>query len=505
MSPAPGFPRLFALCLVPFALLATMNSAGYRFGASDQAFYAPAVLKAIDPALYPRDSSLIRSQARLTLVDDVVGPVLRRMSIPLPAAFAAMQAAALALLAAAGLLVAAVLYRTSWSGAALLAALTLRHAISQSGTNTLEGYFHPRQLAFALGAIAAAAYLRGQRALPIALVLAAGAFHPTTALWFLLWLGAALLVRDRHGRYLPTSTLAIGIAAAIAAGWALTAGPLQGRLTRMDAAWLATLASKDYLFPLEWPATTWAINLAYLPIVVLIYRSRRRAGVAVPAEAGLVAGCVLLVAVFLALLPFNAARVALAIQLQPARVFWLLDFFAVVYVVWGIAESAAAARSPARSSTSLRAGAVAALLTVASIARGAYVMFVEFPERRLVQASITDDDWGRAMAWARGSDRRSGWLAHPQHAVKYGTSLRVAGQRDVFVEAIKDGAVGMYDRAIALRTRDRVQALGDFETLSAARALTLAGEYDLDYLITEQTLELPEAFRSGTLRVYRLR
>ena len=64
-----------------------MNSAGYRFGASDQAFYAPAVLKAIDPALYPRDSALIRSQAHLTLVDDVLGPVLRTRSIPLPAAF----------------------------------------------------------------------------------------------------------------------------------------------------------------------------------------------------------------------------------------------------------------------------------------------------------------------------------------------------------------------------------------------------------------------------------
>ena len=34
----------------------TINSAGYRYGASDQAFYAPAILKRIDPSLYPRDS-----------------------------------------------------------------------------------------------------------------------------------------------------------------------------------------------------------------------------------------------------------------------------------------------------------------------------------------------------------------------------------------------------------------------------------------------------------------
>lgn len=497
MSLAPVFSwKLYVLGLLPFILLATMNSAGYRFGASDQAFYAPAVLKAIDPGLYPRDSALIRSQARLTLVDDVIGPVLRVLSIPLPAAFAALQIVTLSLLAAAAVAIAGTLYKTRWAAAALLAALTMRHAIAKSGTNTLEGYFHPRQLAFALGALAAASFLRGGLAAPVALVLAAGALHPTTALWFLLWLGAALLVRERQRPHALIAASALLVTAAIAAAWALTAGPLQGRLVRMDGEWLATLASRDYLFPLDWPAVTWAINLAYLPILVWIYRRRRRAGVALEAEAGLVAGCALLVLVFLALLPLHAARLALAIQLQPARIFWLLDFFAIAYTVWALAEG---------STPGVRARAVAAVLTVAAIARGTYAIFVEFPERRIARASIADDDWGRAMAWARSSDPRSGWLAHPEHALKYGTSLRVAGRRDVFVEAIKDGAVGMYDREVALRTRDRVQVLGDFETLSPARALTLAREYDLDYLITDQATDLPEAFRSGRLRIYRLR
>ena len=43
------------------------------------------------------------------------------------------------------------LYPNRWTVVALLAACTLRHAIAKSGTNTLEGYFHPRQLAFAFG------------------------------------------------------------------------------------------------------------------------------------------------------------------------------------------------------------------------------------------------------------------------------------------------------------------------------------------------------------------
>ena len=56
------------------------------------------------------------------------------------------------------------------------------------------------------------------------------------------------------------------------------------------------------------------------------------------------------------------------------------------------------------------------------------------------------------MAWARTTDSGSGWLADPLHAVVYGTSVRVAGERDVFVEAVKDAAIGMYDRDIAMRT-----------------------------------------------------
>ena len=152
-----------------------------------------------------------------------------------------------------------------------------------------------------------------------------------------------------------------------------------------------------------------------------------------------------------------------------------------------------------------RARTAAAIVIALSIVRGSYVMFVEFPERRIVQANVPDDDWGRAMAWARTTDPRRGWLADPSHAVRYGTSVRVAAHRDVFVEAIKDGAVGMYDRAVAMRTRDRVQEVGDFNALTPSRARALAEQYDLDYLVTEQDLELPVAFRSGPVRIYRLK
>lgn len=485
---------LLVVALLPFVLLATLNSGGYRYGASDQAFYAPAILEGVDASLFPRDSDLIRSQARLTLVDNVIGPLGRVTDVELPTLFAALQVVTLALLLLAALRIAMSFYKTSWASVALAAAVTLRHAITKSGTNTLEGYFHPRQVSFAIGALAITEFLRGRYGLMVLLVAAAGALHPTTALWFAIWLGVATFVAERR---LRAPVLAGAVCVALLGIAALVAGPLAGRLVRMDAEWLATLSTKDYLFPLRWPLTAWIVNLGYVPIIALIYRHRRAAGALLEREPALVVGCLSLVVVFLALLPFNAAGLALAIQLQPARIFWMLDFLAIIYVVWAVAEG--------RTPSVARARLAAVGMVVLSVVRGTYVMFVEFPDRRIAQIDVNRDDWGQAMTWARGTERSSGWLASPDHAARYGTSIRVAAERDVFVEAIKDGAVGMYDRAVALRTRDRVEELGDFPTLSPDHARALARKYDLDYLVTEQTLDLPEVFSAGKLKIYRLR
>ena len=138
-----------------------------------------------------------------------------------------------------------------------------------------------------------------------------------------------------------------------------------------------------------------------------------------------------------------------------------------------------------------------------SASRGVYVLVES--QRPAFQISIPDDDWGRTMAFARSTAKDSHWLAHPIHAALYGTSLRIAGERDVFVEGMKDVAIGMYDRNTAMRTAERLAALSDFDSLDAPEARVLATEYDLDYIVTESRLDLPIAFESGRLRVYYLR
>jgi hypothetical protein len=187
--------------------------------------------------------------------------------------------------------------------------------------------------------------------------------------------------------------------------------------------------------------------------------------------------------------------VALAVQAQTSRVFWLLDVFGTIYLVWWLAESA-----PSR-----RPQWVAIAILILSLGRGLYTCLVQFPDRPLFAVDIHHGDWRDAMAFAAASEPGSGWLADPIHAAKYGSSLRAAGRRDVLIEELKDRAIAMYDRRIALRIVDRERALAALAWNTPDGARALARRYGLDYLVVDRQLALPLVHRSGALFIYRLR
>jgi hypothetical protein len=506
-----------------FVLLATANSAGYRYGASDQAFYIPAVVRHLDPALFPADAPLIDSQARLTVIDEAIAAIVRLTRVPLPYLFLGLYLFTLVLFLSAAMRLARHVLTDSWSFVALGAALTLRHAIAKTGANTLEGYFHPRELAFALAVWAVVSWVERRSVWCVALLLLAGAVHSTTALWFVILLGVATVVRRRPSKAMVFAgaglvVLAIGV---------VSVGPLSGRLVVMDAAWLSVIAQKDYLFPLGWPLSAWLTNLVPVVVIAVCWRARVRRRLTFDGERALVAGAIALVVVFFAWLPFNAARVALAVQLQVSRLFWVLDFLATIYLVWALAEGGLTPNvhthpqngvrpqiyhrrvfwgsDPNQLAGFSRAGAVALVLIACSIARGVYSQAVQFPDRPLFAVEIGNADWRDAMTWAQSTPPDSAWLADPLHAARYGSSLRAAGRRDVFLEAIKDSAIAMYDRTIAMRVADRERALAEHAWDTADGAQALARAYHLDYLVIDSMLPLVEAHRSGSLHIYRLR
>ena len=482
-----------------FCVLAILNAGGYRYGVQDQSFYIPAVLQHLDPGLYERDAAVLGAQDLLFVFDDAIGHLARATGWSLPPIFFGLYLAGLALLGVSAAVTSWSLYRSGWAVAALTLGVTLRHQISMTGVNSLEGYLHPRMLAFAVGLTAVALFLRGRSRLALAVAAAAGCLHPTTALWFLILTGTAVAVADRPMR---RPLLLAALAGAPVALWAATPA-IGGSLVLMDEAWLSVLTQKFYLFSTDWSWTAWLANLGTAAVIGGVYAHRRARGLVSPAETGLVAGCGALLLVFVASLPLVGMRAALAVQLQTGRIFWVLDVMAIAALAWLLTESDIWVKrgwSPA-----IARRAVVALVAIASVARGGYVSFIEHPERPLVSIGPADTDWTRLMAWVARTPPGTHLLADPAHAWRHGTSVRVTGRRDLFLEEVKDPAMAIYSRTVAQRVLERVRDLDRFDSLTADRALALADKYDLHFLVADRPFDLPLAHQVGPFRAYALR
>lgn len=475
-----------------FVALAAANSGGYRFGVSDQAYYVPAIEHQLDDELFPRDGSLLDAQSHLMTSDELVAGVVQTTDASLPAVAAGFYLLSLLVCLGAAVAFTRGLHFSWWAVAAFGILLTLRHRITKTGANSLEGYMHPRQLAFGLGVAALACVVR-QRLLPAtACVALAGLLHPTTALWFGLVVAVAAFVQR------PAWRSRLAVAAALAAAlsiWALTYGPMAARMVTMDADWLHVLAEKDYLFPTDWPLDAWLINLAYPVVIWFSWRARQTRGLAVAGESAVVWGCMMLTALFLVSVPLTAMDLALAVQLQITRVFWVMDFVALAFIAWWLTRHGRVAM------------AVVAVLVLASAGRGYYLLEVLQPERQLARVELPATSWIDAMTWLKAQPADWHVLADPGHAWKYGVSVRLAASKDTVLESVKDSAISLYDRDIATRVALRTRDLVDFDRLTVTRARALDATYDLDVLVVERDhlLDLPVLYRNDQFVIYDLR
>lgn len=488
-------PLALALAAALFVAIATANSGGYRYGVSDQAFYQPAIAMSVDPALFPRDRVVLLPQMRLWIGDTLIAAVARMTGVTLPSLFLTLYLTTLVALFAGGTALARSLGASWWTMAAFVVLLALRHRIAKTGANSLEGYMHPRMLAFAVGLVAFAAIARGQRAWALVWAAASMVVHTTTGLWF--GVVAAASIAWTLPRVYALSTA--GAAAAIAVTLAVV-GPFAGRLTTMDSAWLAVLDDKDYLFAAGWPLYAWAINLAYVAVIVFAYRRRRTIGVATPGEGPLVAGLLALVAVFVVSVPLTELRLALAVQMQVTRVFWLLDAVAFFYLAWWLMDVLA------RPWPAAARAAVVAALAIAASARGFYVVHVA-GQRPLFEVGVPKTPWTDAMSWLATQPPSWHVLADPQHVFRYGPSVRLAAAHDTLLEVNKDAALAIYDRGVAMRVAERRHALERFDVATTADISALGKTYDLDVFVdrANRTFPLPILYRNDDFIVYSLR
>ena len=478
-----------------FALAATANSGGYRYGVSDQAFYVPAIAMTLDSTLFPRDAEVLAPQVRMWPGRYLFATAARAFSLDLPVLFAVAYVLTLAILYGAGIQLGRALGLSWWATAALLAFFTLRHQIARTGANSLEGYMHPRMLAFACGLTGLAWLVRGRLLLAWTAVAVTALIHPTTAIWFgaLVAVGTAVAPGPASIAARVTGATVAAIAAAV-----VMIGVMRPDFGVMDAAWRQALQEKTYLFATEWPASAWLLNLAYPLVIGLIYRRRRRTGLAAPAEAALVAGVFALVAAFLVSTALTAAGITAVVQLQVSRVFWLLDALAAAYFAWWLVDDLAAPRRYLQI-------AVVATLALLSAGRGYYLLGNQ-TDRPIARVGLPPGGWSDAMMWLR--NRPEPWLvmADPAHGWLYGSSVRVAAFKDTWLELSKDSAMGLYDRRAAIRAAERRAAIPEPWVTDAA-VDALDARYGLDVFVLDAAIPLnrPVLYRNPDFVIYDLR
>jgi hypothetical protein len=147
-------------------------------------------------------------------------------------------------------------------------------------------------------------------------------------------------------------------------------------------------------------------------------------------------------------------------------------------------------------------------LVAAAAARGYYVLVID-AGRPLVAWTLPADDWTAAMTFLRTRPVTTLVLADPGHAWLYGSSVRVAAWRDTVIEQVKDSAMTIYDRPMAMRMGERARELQGFEDFTEAQFVAAGARYDADVLVIEnendRRLSLPVLYENARFVIYTLR
>ena len=137
---------LFALSLVGLGIH------GYHLGIEDQAIYLPAILKHLDPALFPHDAYFFEAQTGPMLLDDFVAWFIRLTHVPVDWALLIFHILSIFLLLLACYRIARRCFEApeaTWAGVGLITGL-LTLPIAGTAQYMVDQYLHPRAVATAL-------------------------------------------------------------------------------------------------------------------------------------------------------------------------------------------------------------------------------------------------------------------------------------------------------------------------------------------------------------------
>ena len=452
-----------------YLLLAVFTAAaiavqGYHPAVEDAEIYAPGILKALRPSLFPYNSQFFQSHASMTIFPNLVAGSIRLTHLPPGWAFFAWQIITSFLLLWACLRIARLCFAedfAAWCGVALTASL---FALPVAGTALLivDPYLTTRSFSTPCALLAIACVLERRYFSAIVVILFTAAIHPLMAVYAATFLAVLITLK-----FFPSS---IRIPE-----WIPDLSP--ALFPPVTSQYHAILQTRRYFFLSNWAWYEWLGLLA--PFAVLLAFVRLAGRYCLGPMRLLCRSLVIYGVLFMGLAVFIARQENLA-EIQPLR------FLHLLYVMMFLFAGGLIGKFLLKKSSWRWA-----LLFVPLCAGMAY------SQDRLTPASQhfevpgrpSRNAWVQAFKWVRHNTPENAYFVlDPRYMALPGEDqhgFRALAQRSALADAVKDsGAASMFP-ALASRWTEQVNAQKGWEAFRREDFLRLKKDYGVDWVVVQ--------------------
>lgn len=501
-----GYPLVAGLGLLT-ALTVGVN--GYHLGIEDQAIYLPAVLKHLDPSLYPFDHAFFDAQTRPTLIDELVAGIVRFGHLPLEWVLFVLHLLSIWLL----LFGASRVIRRCfdlpaavWGGLGLLGGLLLL-PIAGTSQYIADQYLHPRTLATGLILFPVADLLPGRSQLR----------GKKAVLWCLLWFVPAVVLQ------LQMAIFGLGFLLCLLMPWerwipamkppllmAIPFGAIQLLFERGSPAWQEAARTRNQHYLVRWTWYEWLGITAPMLVFwlwVKIGDKQKNEAMSWFCRRISVYGTLVLVIGTALILPPAFERIT---PVQPMRMFTFIYLY-MLLIGGGLLGQYVLRKVVWRW----------LVLFVPMAASMYHVNRQQFSSTAHIEwpGTYTSNDWEQAFLWIRQNTPKDAYfVVNPHYLRNPGEQFRgfrAWAWRSNMADWEKDAAVASLVPSIAPRWQKEMHARDGWQNFGAADFARLQREYGVTWAILENrffaengrimpdNMECP--YQNGSLSVCRIR
>ena len=468
---------------------------GYHPAAEDAEIYNPAILKMLNPSLYPFGAEFFSSHARLSLYSSLMGVTCRifNSSLDFTLLFWHFISIFLLLLACWG--VSTELFespRARWAGVVLVAAV-LTIPVAGTALYLMDQYANPRELALFAGVFAISAVLKKQYAGVVLWITFGALMHPLMSVFSL-----SLIAVITWPRVLQrVASLPKYVAQAT---WLL---PLGLSFAYPSQAYRDVVQNRYYFFILRWRWFEWLGILAPLFMLWWFSRLARKCGITrvdLLCRALVVYELIYFALAFLMTIPTRLVALARYQPMRSLQILYVLFFL----IMGGLVGQFALQNRPWRW----------LVLFVPLSGSMFYAQRQVFPSSPHIEwpGAVPTNDWLRSFVWIRMNTpvdavfalnpKYMGLPSEDEHG------FRAVAERSRLADAIKDvGAATMFpDLPLAEHLRQQLKSQEGWERFRTSDFIRLYREWGVTWFVLDQpratTLECP--YKNKTVRVCRL-